>query len=70
MKREFIMLGVSLGLFLGARKVNDWLDRCEAEEAEKQEKEEEERLKAEMKNGKVEEDDSGNEAETEPKKTK
>ena len=35
MKRELIMLSVSLGLFLTARRVNDWLDRCEEEEAEK-----------------------------------
>ena len=65
------MLGVSLGLYLGARRVNDWLDACEAEEAGKQEKEEEERLKEQMKPRKVvEADGSADEAETEPKKTK
>ena len=45
MKRELIMLGVSLGLFLAARSVNDWLDRCEEEEALQKQKEEDERLK-------------------------
>ena len=40
------MLGGSLGLFFIARKINNWLDRLEAEQTE-QEKQEEERLKAE-----------------------
>ena len=46
MKREFIMLGGSFGLWYIARQVNNWLDRLEAEQAEKK-KEEEERLKVE-----------------------
>ena len=35
MKRELIMLFGSWGLYLGARRINDYLDRCEEEEKEK-----------------------------------
>ena len=40
MKRELIMLFGSWGLYLGARKINDYLDRCEEEEKEKLREEE------------------------------
>ena len=71
MKRELIMLFVSVGLYLGARKVNDYLDKCEVEEKEQADKEEEARLLESMKPRKAtEEDDVALEAEHEPKKTK
>ena len=69
MKREFIMLGVSLGLFLGARSVNNWLDRCEQEEAEIKKQEEDAKLLRDMQGKPVDEDESESE-EAETKKTK
>ena len=69
MKREFIMLGVSLGLFLGARSVNNWLDRCEEEEEEKKKQEEDAKLLRDMQGKPVDNDESEQE-EAETKKTK
>ena len=68
MQRELIMLFGSLGLYYGARRINDWLDS--EEEAEK-ERLEQERLKEEEADDQDDlADDNDTTTNPEPKKTR